>query len=73
MNSLRNELANDLNAIRFASFPMIGDDTNKRCQEKSITVVNNNDIFPMSSFANLYETLIVFVPFLEKCDSRKCG
>jgi hypothetical protein len=73
MNSLRNGLANDLKAIGFASFPMIGDDTNKRCREKSIPVVNSGDIFSTSSFANLYETLVLFVSFLENYDSRKSG
>jgi hypothetical protein len=55
----------DLNAIGFASFPMMDDNTNKKFRERIVTIVNSDDIVPTISVGNLYQTLGVLVPFID--------
>jgi hypothetical protein len=55
----------DLNAIGFASFPMMDDMTNKKFRDKIVTIVNSDDLVPTISVGNLYKALGVFVPFLD--------
>jgi hypothetical protein len=53
----------DLNAMGFAAMPHMDDDTSTLHKDKIAWFVNNADIVPTLSVANLYLTLWALVPF----------
>jgi hypothetical protein len=58
----------DLNAIGFAPMPHMDDDTSTLHKDKIASFVNNADIVPTLSVANLYVTLRALIPFFEEID-----
>jgi hypothetical protein len=58
----------DINGIGFAAFPMVDDATNAKHKEKLAIVVNDVDLVPTLSVANLYVTLSALIPFFRDID-----
>lgn len=58
----------DINGIAFAPIPMVDDTTNAKYREKLATIVNDVDLVPTLSVANLYVTLSALVPFFQEID-----
>jgi hypothetical protein len=58
----------DVNSISYAALPVMDNETSLKYKEKIVSIVNNIDCIPTLSVLNMYETLKLLIPYLEKVD-----